>query len=334
MTDSNPAANHRYDVVGIGNALVDVLSREEEDFLERLGLTKGSMALIDSNRAQELYQTVNSKQEVSGGSAANTLSGVASFGAKSAFIGRVRDDDLGMVFTHDLRSLGVDFVSDPVKGGDPTGRCIIIVTPDAQRTMNTYLGSAADLGVDELVPDVIASSKVTYLEGYLFDKERAQAAFHMAAQIAHEAGNEVATTLSDSFCVTRHHDQWLQLVADGTDLLFANEDEITTLFDTDSFDEAKERIRPMVKIACLTRGKEGSVVVSGSETHHIPIHHVPRRVDTTGAGDLYAAGFLYGYTQGLSLGKCGELGSMAAAAVIGHFGARPGMSLAQLVNGQ
>ena len=319
-----------HDVVGIGNALVDVLSHEEDGFLDRFGLAKGGMALIDTDRAEELYAAMQSDQEVSGGSAANTLAGVASFGGRAAFIGRVSEDDLGRVFEHDMSALGVNFVSLPNQNGEPTGRCLIIVTPDAQRTMNTYLGAAADLGIAELDPDAIANAKVTYLEGYLFDRDPAREAFHEAARIAHGAGAEVATTLSDSFCVTRHQDEWLRLIEHGTDILFANEAEITTLFGTDDFDAAAAHVRGKVKIACLTRSEKGSVILHGDETFEIAAVPVPHVVDTTGAGDLYAAGFLYGYTQGMDLARCGELGSIAAGAVIGHTGARPGESLAQL----
>ncbi|MEI2702731.1 MAG: adenosine kinase [Baekduia sp.] len=320
-----------HDVVGIGNALVDVLSHEDDAFLERFGMDKGAMTLIDTVRAEELYGAMSSGQEVSGGSAANTLAGIASFGGSAAFIGRVNRDGLGRVFEHDMSALGVRFVSLPNDEGEPTGRCLIVVTPDAQRTMNTYLGAAADLGVAELAPDVIASAKVTYLEGYLFDRDPARAAFHEAARIAHEAGGEVATTLSDSFCVTRHQDEWLRLIAEGTDVLFANEAEITTLYGTD-FETAAAQVRDKVKIACLTRSEKGSVVLHGDETFEIAAVPVPEVLDTTGAGDLYAAGFLYGYTQGEQLARCGELGAIAAGAVIGHTGARPGVSLAQLVS--
>lgn len=324
-------SNERYDVVGIGNALVDVLSQEQDDFLDRFELTSGAMALIDTARAEELYAAMASDQEVSGGSAANTLAGIASFGGSAAFIGRVADDDLGRVFDHDMRALGVRFVSLPATDGEPTGRCLIIITPDAQRTMNTYLGAAADFAVDQLNADVIKASKVTYLEGYLFDRDPAREAFHEAARIAHEAGAEVATTLSDSFCVTRHQDEWHRLIDHGTDILFANEAEITTLF-PGTFEQAAATVRDKVKIACLTRSEHGSVIVAGEDTFEIPAVAVEKVVDTTGAGDLYAAGFLYGYTQGEDLARCGELGSIAAGAVIGHTGARPGASLAQLIS--
>jgi len=323
-------STERYDVVGIGNALVDVLSQEQDDFLDRFGLTRGAMALIDTGRAEELYAAMASDQEVSGGSAANTLAGIASFGGSAAFIGRVADDDLGRVFDHDMRALGVRFVSLPATDGEPTGRCLIVITPDAQRTMNTYLGAAADFASDQLNPDVIRASKVTYLEGYLFDRDPARAAFHEAARIAHEAGAEVATTLSDSFCVTRHQDEWLRLIDHGTDILFANEAEITTLF-PGTFDEAVAAVRGKVKVACLTRSEKGSVILAGEDTFEIAAAPVEKVIDTTGAGDLYAAGFLYGYTQGEPLARCGELGSIAAGAVIGHTGARPGASLAQLI---
>lgn len=319
----------QHDVVGIGNALVDVLSREDDGFLERFGLVKGTMDLVDTARAEELYAAMSDVREASGGSAANTLAGVASFGGRAAFIGRVHDDGLGASFGHDLSANGVHFVSAPTTGGDPTGRCLIVVTPDAQRTMNTYLGAAAALGPEQLDPDVIRSAKVTYLEGYLFDPAPAREAFHEAARIAHAAGAKVATTLSDSFCVSRHEDEWHRLIEHGTDILFANEAEITTLF-PGTFEAAVDAVRGKVEIACLTRSEQGSVIVTADAVHEVAPVAVPEVVDTTGAGDLYAAGVLYGYTQGYELPRCGELGSLAAGAVIGHIGARPGASLAQL----
>jgi sugar/nucleoside kinase (ribokinase family) len=325
-------ADADFDVLGIGNALVDVLSTEDDAFIERLELTKGAMTLIDTERAEAIYAAMGEKTEMSGGSAANTLSGVASFGGRAAYCGRVRDDGLGKAFAHDLNSLGVHFDSAKAVDGDPTGRCMIIVTPDGERTMNTYLGASATLCADHLDTDLIAAAKVTFLEGYLFDRPEAKAAFRVAAEAAHAAGRKVALTLSDSFCVERHREDFLELVAKGVDILFANEDEITQLYGVDSFDDGVEAVRGVCEIAAVTRGRHGSVVVTQDELVTVEPHQVPKRVDTTGAGDLYAAGFLYGLTQGRTLHECGRLGSIAAAAVIGHIGPRPGLSLAQMIH--
>ncbi|HWJ96536.1 MAG TPA: adenosine kinase [Acidimicrobiales bacterium] len=329
-TSNHPAA---FDVLGIGNALVDVLSTEEESFIEKMDLVKGSMTLIDTERAEELYAAMGGdKTEMSGGSAANTLSGVASFGGRAAYIGRVKDDGLGKAFSHDLNSLGVHFSADLATDGDPTGRCMIVVTPDGERTMNTYLGASATLCADHLDLDLIGSAKVTFLEGYLFDRDDAKHAFHTAAAAAHAAGRKVSLTLSDSFCVDRHRDDFLTLVAEGVDILFANEEEIIKLYGVDTFDEGVDAVRGICDIAAVTCGRNGSVVVTKDELIQVEAHQVPKRVDTTGAGDLYAAGFLYGWSQDRPLAECGRLGSIAAAAVIGHIGPRPGMSLAQTVS--
>jgi len=325
---SSPA----YDVIGIGNALVDVLSHEDESFIGAHELTKGAMTLIDDDRVADLYASMGHRTEMSGGSAANTLVGVASFGGRAAYIGRVHDDELGAVFAHDLSSLGVTFNSPRATDGPATGRCLIVVTPDAQRTMNTYLGASSLLGPDHLDLDLVGAAKVTFLEGYLFDRDEAKAAYRAATRAAHDAGREVALSLSDSFCVERHRDDFLSLVDDDVDILFANTDEIIRLYQVDDFDDAVAKVRGRCKVACLTKGRQGSVVVAGDETHVIAAHEVPRRVDTTAAGDLYAAGFLYGYTQDMALDRCGRLGSIAAAAVLGHTGARPGLSLAQLLH--
>ena len=332
MTTHQPSTPARFDVVGIGNALVDVLSSEPDDFLAGHGLVKGSMTLIDTDTAEALYGAMGAKTEMSGGSAANTLSGVASFGGRAAYIGRVRDDDLGSSFGHDLRSLGVHFSDRQATDGDPTGRCMIVVTPDAQRTMNTYLGASAALGTDDLDLDLVADAHITFLEGYLFDRPEAKEAFRVAADAAHAAGRQVALTLSDSFCVDRHRDDFLDLVAGGVDILFANADEITRLYGVTEFDDAVAAVRADCHLACITRSEEGSVVVTADEVISVAAEPVTDLVDTTGAGDLYAAGFLYGYTQGRPLAECGRLGSVAAAAVIGHLGPRPGLSRAQLVH--
>ncbi len=321
-----------YDVVGIGNALVDVLSHEDDGFLAAHDLTKGAMTLIEEVRVVELHAAMTQRTEMSGGSVANTLVGVASFGGRAAYIGRVHDDDLGTVFAHDLAGLEVHFDSPRASDGPATGRCLIVVTPDAQRTMNTYLGASSLLGPEHIDLDVVRASKVTFLEGYLFDRDAAKAAYRVATEAAHGAGREVALSLSDGFCVDRHRDDFLNLIDGGVDILFANTDEITRLYEVDDVEDAVAKVRGRCKIACITKGRNGSVVVAGDETHEIAPHEVPKRVDTTGAGDLYAAGFLYGYTQDMTLDHCGSLGSIAAAAVIGHTGARPGLSLAQLVH--
>ena len=320
-----------FDVVGIGNALVDVLSHEGDDFVYRLDLVKGSMTLVDADRATELYEAMSERTEMSGGSAANTLAGVASFGGRAGYIGRVREDALGTVFAHDLSALGVHFDSPRAADGPPTGRCLIVVTPDAQRTMNTYLGASSLLGPEHLDLEMIGAATVTYLEGFLFDRPEAKAAYRLATETAHAAGAKVALSLSDGFCVDRHRDDFAALVAGGVDILFANADEIISLYQVTSFEEALERVRGHCEIACLTRGPKGSVILAGDDQWEVAAHPVDRVVDTTGAGDLYAAGFLYGYTQGLPLDRCGGLGSIAASAVIGHTGARPGLSLGQLL---
>lgn len=320
-----------FDVVGIGNALVDVLSQEDDGFIERLDMVKGSMTLIDTDRAEDIYAAMTATTEASGGSAANTLSGVASFGGRAAYIGRVRDDGLGKAFSHDLNSLGVHFSAARADSGDPTGRCMIIVTPDGERTLNTYLGASASLCPEHLDLDLIARSRITFLEGYLFDRDEAKDAFRVAAATAHDAGRKVSLTLSDSFCVERHRSDFLDLVQGGVDILFANEEEITKLYGVDTFDEGVEAVRGHCEIAAVTRGKQGSVIVTADEIVPVEAHQVPKRIDTTGAGDLYAAGFLFGLTQGRSLHDSGRLGSIAAAAVIGHIGPRPGLSLAQMI---
>ncbi|MCU1355932.1 MAG: putative carbohydrate kinase [Acidimicrobiales bacterium] len=328
---SAPTAPATFDVLGIGNALVDVLSTEDDDFIAGLGLERGSMTLIDTDRAEELYAAMGEKTEMSGGSAANTLSGVASFGGSAAYIGRVRDDALGTAFAHDLNSLGVHFSAKPATEGDPTGRCMIMVSPDGERTMSTYLGASASLGPADLDLDLIASAKVTFLEGYLFDKPDAKDAFRLAAATAHAAGRKVALSLSDSFCVDRHRDDFVALVAEGVDILFANEEEITKLYGVGNFEDGVEAVRGACEIAAVTKGKDGSVIATADGLVHVEAHQIAKRVDTTGAGDLYAAGFLYGWSHGKPLDECGRLGSIAAAAVLGHMGPRPGMSLAQMV---
>lgn len=318
------------DVVGIGNALVDVLTHETEEFVEANGLVKGSMTLIDTDRSEVLYSAMGPGIEASGGSAANTISGIASFGGAAAYIGRVFDDELGAVFAHDLRATGVVFRSTPATDGPPTGRCLIVVTPDAERTMSTYLGSSELFGPEQVDTDLIAAAQVTFLEGYLFDRPEAKDAYWKASRAAHDAGRRVSLTLSDTFCVERHRTEWRDLVADQVDILFANEAEALSLYEVDTFDEALTAARGDAEIAVITRGAKGSVVARGDEVVEVDAHPV-EVVDTTGAGDLYAAGFLFGFTRDRSMETCGRLGSIAASAVLGHTGARPGVSLAQLV---
>ncbi len=318
------------DVVGIGNALVDVLSHESDDFIDRMSLVKGAMTLIETERAEELYDAMGPGIEVSGGSAANTVAGVASFGGRAGYLGKVRDDQLGVVFAHDMRANGVVFASGAATDGPPTGRCLIVVTADAERTMNTYLGASSLFGPDDVDAALVASARITYLEGYLFDRPEAKAAYGKASEIAHAAGRQVALTLSDTFCVARHLDEWRTMVIDHVDVLFANEHELETLYGT-QLHEAVEQVRGHVGITCVTMGPRGSMIVTPDEVVEIPAEPVAKVVDTTGAGDLYAAGVLHGLSQGLDFADCGRLGSVAASAVIGHTGARPGRSLAQLV---
>jgi len=320
------------DVVAIGNALVDVLSHEDEAFLTAHGMVKGSMALIDTERAEDLYGAMGPGVEVSGGSAANTTAGIASLGGAAGFIGRVDTDQLGEVYAHDLRAAGVAFSAPPAAGGLPSGRCLIVVTPDGERTLNTYLGASAQLAPDDLDAELIASAQVTFLEGYLWDAPAAQAAFVEASRLAHAAGRKVALTLSDGFVVDRHRDTFRALVADEIDILFANEVEICALYEVDDFDAALEQVLHHCELAALTRSEHGSVLVTGDGTVTVPAHPIPggRLVDATGAGDLYAAGLLFGLTQGYDLERCGRLGALAASEVISHLGARPETSLREL----
>ncbi|CAB4821870.1 MAG: adenosine kinase [Actinobacteria bacterium] len=320
-----------YDVVGVGNSLVDVIAHAEDHFIESEGLVKGSMTLIESDRALSLYHAMGSAVEMSGGSAANTMCGVASFGGKAAYIGKVADDDLGLVFAHDLRAVGVTFRPGRPEGEMRTGRCLILVSPDAQRTMNTYLGMSSWLHPGDLDTDVIADAHVTYLEGYLFDRPEAKEAFRTAARAAHGAGRMVSLTLSDSFCVDRHRDDFRGLVRDDVDVLFGNADELRSLYEVDSLDEAVAAVRRDCRLAAITDGKDGSLIVSGDEVLRVAAEPVAKVVDTTGAGDLYAAGFLHGLTHGRPLPECGRLGSIAAAEVISHVGPRPLVELRRLV---
>jgi len=317
------------DITGIGNAIVDVLVNVNDDFLVENDLTKGAMMLIDEARAAALYEKMPSGIECSGGSAGNTMAGVASFGSKGAYIGKVAEDQLGEVFAHDIRTIGVDFRSSPATDGPSTARCLIAVTPDAQRTMSTFLGACVELGASDIDEALIKNSKVTYLEGYLWDKPSAKEAFLKAAEIAHDAGQKISLTLSDSFCVDRHRASFQELVAEHVDILFANEAEIVSLYEASSFDEAKKAVAKRCEIAVLTRSEKGAVIMGNDE--EVTVAAEPAElVDTTGAGDLYAAGFLHGFTSGRNLVDCGRLGAIAAAEIISHFGARPSVSLKEL----
>lgn len=322
---------HDLDVVGIGNALVDVITHADDAFLGAQALAKGSMTLIDTERAVTLYRAMGAGVELSGGSAANTMTGIASFGGQCAYIGKVADDQLGEVFAHDLRAEGVAYRNPPSDIGVPTGRCLIVVTPDAQRTMNTFLGVSSLLGPGDVDAELVARAKVVYLEGYLWDRPDAKQAYRKAARIAHQAGGKVSLTLSDSFCVERHRNDFFELVESQVDILFANERELQTLYQVDDFDDALQAVLGHCEIAAITRGASGSIIAAGTELHVIDAHPVERVVDTTGAGDLFAAGFLYGLTHNEGLAECGHLGSLAAAEVIGHVGARPLVALRTLV---
>jgi sugar/nucleoside kinase (ribokinase family) len=325
-----PTQPHSVDVLGIGNALVDVLSSEPDEVIERLGMVKGSMDLTEEPRMAEIYAAMGPATEVSGGSAANTIAGVASLGGSAHYIGRVRDDQLGTVFAHDIRSLGVGYTVAPATDGPATGCCLILVTPDAQRTMNTFLGASSLLGPDDIEEVVVASAGITFLEGYLFDRPEAQQAFRTAAGYAHAAGRRVALTLSDLFCVERHRDAFRDLVAGHVDVLFANELEILSLYEVADFDAAVAAVRADCPLAVLTRGERGAVIVAEGEQVAVPAFPVEDLVDTTGAGDQYAAGFLFGHSRGHDLERCGRLGALAAAEVISHLGPRPLVSLADL----
>jgi sugar/nucleoside kinase (ribokinase family) len=319
-----------YDILGIGNAIVDVVARADDAFLSRHDMHKGAMILIDANMADTIYAAMPPGTESSGGSAANTCAVAAALGARVAYIGKVADDELGAVFRHDINAVGVHFPTAPLSRGAPTARCLILVTPDGQRTMNTFLGACVTLTEADIDPALVAASAITYLEGYLFDPPAAQAAFRRAAGAAHAAGRRVALSLSDAFCVNRHRAAFLDLVANHVDILFANETEITALYERNSFEEAAEDARKHVALAALTRSEAGSVILRGNE--EVTVSAEPTTVvDTTGAGDAYAAGFLAGLTTGKSLDMCARMGSIAAAEIISHYGARPVADLIKLM---
>jgi sugar/nucleoside kinase (ribokinase family) len=315
------------DVLCIGNAIVDVIARVDDRFVERHGLVKGSMNLIDEARAEELYAGMGQAIEVSGGSAGNTAAGVASFGGKTGYFGKVKADQLGAIYAHDMRAQGVRFDSVAATDGPATARSFILVTPEGERTMNTYLGACVNLTTADIDADIVTAAQVTYMEGYLWDRPEAKEAFKLAAQIAHAGKRMTSITLSDSFCVERHRDSFLDLIRNGIDIVFANESEIKSLYQTQNFDGAMQAIRKDCPIAVLTRSAAGCVIVKGGETHSAPAFPVNKVVDVTGAGDLFASGFLHGFTTGKSLPHCAQLGALAAAEIISHIGARPEVNL-------
>ncbi|MDR3518693.1 MAG: adenosine kinase [Azospirillaceae bacterium] len=324
-------SQHDFEVTGIGNAIVDVIAHADDQFLIDNQLQKGAMNLIDADRADHLYAKMGSAIQMSGGSAGNTMAGFAQLGGRAAYIGKVRDDALGSAFRQGLAEVGVQFRSRPAADGLSTARSLILVTPDAQRTMNTYLGACVELGPEDIDVDLIKASKIIYLEGYLWDPPKAKEAFLKAAAVAHDAGRQVALSLSDSFCVVRHRDSFRALVRDHVDILFANESEILALFETDSLTAALDAVGGHCDIAVVTSGAEGAIVVSGDERQRVAAEPVTRLVDTTGAGDLFAAGFLFGHSRGRSRADCARIGAIAAAEIIGHYGARPEADLAALV---
>jgi len=329
MTDSTRPA---YDVLGLGNAIVDVIAETDDRALDRLGLAKGTMTLIDRARMTRLYDGMGPAIEMSGGSCANTMAALASLGAAAAYVGKVHDDQLGEVFRHDIRAAGVDFRTPPLGHGPPTARCLVFVTHDAQRTMATYLGACVELGPDDVDEGQVAAAGIVYLEGYLWDRPGAKAACLKAAEIAHRHGRQVALTLSDPFCVDRWRAEFADLIARHVDILIANEVEICSLYGANELDQAADMVRGQVQVAALTCSDDGSVLVTDGQTHRIAAARVDAVVDSTGAGDLYAAGLLYGLARDLPLPACGRLGSLAAAEVLGHFGARPQRPLAPLLS--
>lgn len=323
-----------YGVTAIGNAIVDVLSATTDDFINSqkpFGMVKGGMTLIDQERANALYNLMGPATEVSGGSAANTMAAYASFGGKGAFIGKVADDQLGKIFGHDMRSIGVHFDSTPLIGGKSTAQCMILVTPDAQRTMNTFLGASTQLAESDINEDLIAASQITYLEGYLFDEPAAKQAFFKSAEYTKKHGKQLALTLSDSFCVVRHRDDFKTLIKDHVDILFANEAEIKELTGMDDVDAAHAAVARDCGLTIVTMGKNGSALRRGDEHVHIKAIPPSKLVDTTGAGDAYAAGVLYGLTHSKSLFECGRLGALSASEVISHMGPKPQIALGSLL---
>ncbi|MBV9052764.1 MAG: adenosine kinase [Hyphomicrobiales bacterium] len=321
----------RYDVLGLGNAIVDVIARTDDDFLAKQNLNKGAMTLIEEGQAERLFQAMGPAEIISGGCAANTASGVASLGGRAAFIGKVRKDTLGDLFAQNIRAFGVDFATSPAISGPATARSFILVTPDGERTMNTYLGACQGLGPDDVAKEAVEGSAFTYLEGYLWDPPLAKEAFRKAAHMAHGAARKVALTLSDAFCVDRYRDEFMELLRSRlVDILFANEHELKSLFTTEDFETALAGLRETGALGVVTRGPAGAMTVTREETFEVPAFPIERLVDTTGAGDLFAGGFLFGLARGLPEKECLRLGALAAAEVIQHIGARPQRSLEQM----
>ena len=320
----------RFDIIGIGNAIVDIIAKCDDTFLEKHEAIKGSMRLVDAATIDKIYDQMGPGIEISGGSAANTMVGIASLGGQAGFIGKVADDEFGHIFAHDIKAADVTFNTEPVSGKAPTSRSLILVTPDGERTMNTYLGISTDLDHGEVNPELIKAAKIVYLEGYLFDQPEAKAAFRQATEIAKSSGRQVALTLSDGFCVDRHRDEFLDLIRSGVDILFANEQEIKSLYQTEDFNEAVQHTKSDTTLAALTRSEKGSLILSDQKPIEIKATPIEELVDTTGAGDFYAAGFLYGITNGHDLETSGHLGSIAAGEIISHVGARPEISLKDL----
>ena len=323
-----------YDVVGIGNAIVDVISHEDENFLDTHNLIKDSMALINTDTAVSLYNEMSPTVQSSGGSAANTMSGVASLGGKAAYIGKIRDDHLGEFFAHDINAAGVHFKVKPASEGLPTARSMIIVTPDGSRTMNTYLGISTNLSKEDLDVQLLENAQILYCEGYIWDIETTKDTIRSAIAIAKGANRTISFTLSDSFCVSRHKDEWIDLINEQVDILFGNEDEIKELSGCGTLSEAAQWIQGKVKVACLTLAERGSIIVTEDEIIGVGAKAVNQVTDSTGAGDLYASGFLFGYARGLDLKICGELASIAAAEIITHTGARPLVPLKNLIESE
>ena len=325
-------ARTRFDVVAIGNAMVDVLANMDDEFLTEHNMPKGMMTLIDASAAESIYRNISENSvECSGGSAANTAVGIAALGGKPAFIGKVADDDLGEIFRKDITNSGVYFATPCLENEKPTARCMVIVSPDAQRTMNTYLGACSKLSRKDIDEDLIRDAKIVYMEGYLWDRPEAKDALTHATGLAHNSGRRVSLSLSDPFCVNRHRDSFFQLIKDGVNVLFCNEDEIKALFNTDDPEEAFGHCEDLCEIAVITRGAKGAVAVCGKERHEIPAAPIEKVVDTTGAGDLFAAGFLTGLSREKTVQDCLQMGALAAAEIISHYGARPEISLRDLI---
>ena len=322
---------NKYDVLGIGNAIVDVLTHVDDDFLNNQKLDKGGMMLVSAAEAAKVYESLGQCIECSGGSAANTIAGLASMGSETSFIGKVNEDQLGRVFQHDIRALGANFDTAVLNDGPPTAHCLVLVTPDAERTMSTYLGACVELTENDIDHATVANSNITYLEGYLWDPDEAKNAFRKAIKIAHEEGNKVALSLSDSFCVDRHHQEFVELVKNDVDILFANEDEIKKLYETGDVNDAARQLQEDCDIGAITCGAKGCIVTNLDEIGHVQGRKVGHLVDTTGAGDLFAAGFLHALSNGRSIGECGALGNLVASEVVTHMGARPDIDLKKFI---